>query len=178
MIDPALCAAMIEKFDRDPRRRPGETEGGYSTSTVKLSVDLGISGPRDWQPLRRSLDEAVGLSLRRYRADVPNFGETHLGLLRETSYQIQSYQPNGKDGFPWHSDIVNRSNSERVLTMIGYLNTVEVGGETEFRAQELKVAPRCGTILWFPPAFPYVHRGNTPVSGPKYIVTCFLVYPK
>jgi hypothetical protein len=61
--------------------------------------------------------------------------------------------------------------------MITYLNTVEVGGETEFRAQERAIPPRQGAVAWFPPGFEYVHRGRPPVSGPKYVVTSFLVYP-
>ena len=108
---------------------------------------------------------------------MPNFVDSQKLHLRETAYQVQCYQPNGKDGFDWHADVADRRSAERVLAMIAYLNDVEAGGETEFRAQALQVAPRRGTILWFPPTFPYLHRGAPPISGPKYVITCFLVYP-
>jgi hypothetical protein len=177
MIDAALCQAMIQKFDADPRRQAGRVLA-YNAAGIKESVDLEIRVLPDWEPLCRAFDRSVARSLRRYRTDVPNFNETQRGMFRETGYQIQCYQPNGRDSFLWHSDVSSRPSCDRVLALIAYLNTVEVGGETEFRAQELKIAPARGSILWFPPTFPYVHRGNVPLSGPKYIVTCFLTYPK
>ena len=52
-----------------------------------------------------------------------------------------------------------------------YLNDVEEGGETEFLHLDLKVKPTKGTLMWFPVHYPYVHRGNVPLSGDKYIMT-------
>lgn len=177
LIEPFLCATIIEKFEADQRKVPGRVEG-YGTSAAKECTDLVIYDHADWEYLCRAIDRPVATSLRRYRADVPNFDETQRGVLRETGYQVQRYLPNGKDGFAWHADVASRGSCERVLGMIAYLNDVEEGGETEFRSQQLAIKPRRGTIVWFPPTFPYVHRGRTPISGPKYIITCFVVYPK
>jgi hypothetical protein len=174
-LDPFLCESIVRKFDQDERRAPGQI--GLGQSEVKRSVDLEIRSLPDWEYLCRPLDQAVSATLRRYREDVPNFVDSQKVQLRETGYQVQCYQPNGSDGFDWHADVADRRSAERVLAMIAYLNDVEAGGETEFRAQAQKVAPRRGTILWFPPTFPYLHRGTAPVSGPKYVITCFLVYP-
>jgi hypothetical protein len=174
-IEPSLCQSIIDKFDGDPRRHAGNVEG---PAAVKRSTDLEIGELPDWEILCRALDVPVSASFRRYRQDVSNFGETHPGLLRETGYQLQCYRPGGQDGFDWHADVTTRSSAERVLAMIAYLNSIDDGGDTEFRAQALSIAPRRGGILWFPPTFPYVHRGTVPRSGPKYIITCFLLYPR
>ncbi len=175
MIDASLCEAIITRFVGDPRRHQGKVGAGYSL--FKRSTDLEIRPLPDWDDLCRQLDQAMVESLRRYRDDVPNFAETHRTNLRDTDYQVQCYEPNGSDGFDWHADVATRGSGERVLAMVAYLNDVTEGGETEFRVQQIKIAPRRGTILWFPPTFPYVHRGNVPRSESKYVITCFLTYP-
>jgi len=173
VIDEAICRQIIEKFDADPRKHEGRVLGA---GAPKRSTDLVIRGLPDWEPLCKQLDSGVIASLKRYREDVPNFRDVH-SRFRDTGYQVQRYAPNGSDGFDWHADVNSRQSAERLLAMIAYLNDVEVGGETRFRTQDLAIAPRAGSVLWFPPGFEYVHRGDTPISGPKYVVTLFLVYP-
>ena len=56
-----------------------------------------------------------------------------------------------------------------------YLNDVEAGGETEFLHQSVRVKPVTGRIVIWPAGFPYVHRGNPPLSGEKYILTSWML---
>ena len=35
----------------------------------------------------------------------------------------------------------------------------------------LKVKPKKGRIVFWPASYPFVHRGNPPLKGEKYIVT-------
>mgnify|MGYP003630601790 FL=1 len=56
-----------------------------------------------------------------------------------------------------------------------YLNDVEEGGETEFLHFSKRVKPKTGRIVIWPAAFPYVHRGNPPLSGEKYILTSWML---
>ena len=55
-----------------------------------------------------------------------------------------------------------------------YLNDVKNGGETEFLHFSQRVKPKTGRIVIWPAAFPYVHRGNSPLSGEKYILTSWM----
>ena len=55
-----------------------------------------------------------------------------------------------------------------------YLNDVEDGGETEFLHFSKRVKPKTGRIVIWPASFPYVHRGNPPLSGEKYILTSWM----
>jgi len=55
-----------------------------------------------------------------------------------------------------------------------YLNDVEEGGETEFLHFSKRVKPKKGRIVIWPSAFPYLHRGNSPLSGEKYILTSWM----
>jgi|SRR5210317_616278 len=56
-----------------------------------------------------------------------------------------------------------------------YLNDVEDGGETEFLHFSKRVKPKTGRIVIWPAGFPYVHRGNPPLSGEKYILTSWMM---
>ena len=58
-----------------------------------------------------------------------------------------------------------------------YLNDVKKGGEKEFLHQSIRVQPKKGLIVIFPAAFPFVHRGNPPLKGEKYILTSWLNLP-
>ena len=55
-----------------------------------------------------------------------------------------------------------------------YLNDVKEGGETEFLHFSKRVKPKKGRIVIWPAAFPYLHRGNPPLSGKKYLLTSWL----
>ena len=66
-------------------------------------------------------------------------------------------------------------NEPRAFVFSVYLNDVEEGGETEFLHFSKRVKPKKGRIVIWPAAFPYIHRGNPPLSGEKYILTSWLM---
>jgi len=77
----------------------------------------------------------------------------------------------------WHIEHgSDRDMSKRILAYTIYLNTVEDGGETEFLYQSQRVKPIKGRIVIWPAGFPYVHRGNPPLNGKKYIITSWINY--
>jgi len=77
----------------------------------------------------------------------------------------------------WHIEhAAERDTAKRVLVYSIYLNTVEEGGETEFLYQSQRVKPVKGRIVIWPAGFPYVHRGNPPLTGEKYILTSWISY--
>jgi len=77
----------------------------------------------------------------------------------------------------WHiENNPERDNQKRVLAYTVYLNTVEEGGETEFLYQSQRVKPVKGRVVIWPATFPYVHRGNPPLSGEKYLLTSWISY--
>jgi hypothetical protein len=50
------------------------------------------------------------------------------------------------------------------------------GGETEFLHQKLKVTPRPGNLVLFPPFWTHVHRGVTLQQGMKYSATTWVCF--
>ena len=66
-------------------------------------------------------------------------------------------------------------NEPRAFVFSIYLNDVEEGGETEFLHFSKRVKPKTGRIVIWPAAFPYLHRGNPPLTGEKYILTSWML---
>ena len=60
---------------------------------------------------------------------------------------------------------------KRLLAWMIYLNDVEKGGETEFLYQKMRIKPQKNVALIWPASFTHIHRGLTPISGTKYILT-------
>ena len=76
----------------------------------------------------------------------------------------------------WHIEHGKGFNNEpRAFVFSIYLNDVEEGGETEFLHFSKRVQPKQGRIVIWPAAFPYLHRGNPPLSGEKYILTSWML---
>jgi hypothetical protein len=94
--------------------------------------------------------------------------------LNITGYKIQKTLPT--EGFhPFHIEQGNNLyDFRRIGVWALYLNNVEEGGETEFLYQLKRIKPQKGTLCIFPAGYTHVHRGNTPFSGDKYIMTGWL----
>jgi len=89
-------------------------------------------------------------------------------------FRIKKYNTGGEDRFDTHVDVKSYSSARRFLSFMWYLNDVEVGGETVFK--DLTIQPKKGTLLVFPPLWLFPHKGNAPISGPKYIMSTYLHY--
>ena len=92
-----------------------------------------------------------------------------------TNLKIQKTLPT--EGYHvWHIEHGKGfENESRAFVFSIYLNDVKEGGETEFLHFSKRVKPKTGRIVIWPAAFPYLHRGNPPLSGEKYIVTSWIM---
>lgn len=173
VLPPYFCRDLIHKFDNHPDPAPGETLGGFRPDK-KQSVDLYISVSPDFseedQLLRSVLKEATSLYLGQLD-HVP-----WRGPLGDTGYNMQRTSPGGF--YDWHHDHWANSvnNYIRVITVIWYLNTINDGGHTEF-INGVRVQPEEGKMLMFPSDYQTVHRGVSPASETKYIVTGWIHEP-
>ena len=64
----------------------------------------------------------------------------------------------------------------RLLLVMGYLNDVEEGGETEFLYQSKRVESKKGRIVICPSGFTHTHRGNPPLKGNKYMINGWIEF--
>ena len=94
---------------------------------------------------------------------------------RTDKLTLKRYRPGGDEAFQPHFDSIDAV-CARYLVFLWYLNDVAAGGETEFLGLDLKVAPRAGRLLMFPPYWMYQHAGLPPVSGDKYILSTYMLF--
>lgn len=89
-------------------------------------------------------------------------------------FRIKRYVPNSNELFDTHVDVADYESARRFLSFFWYLNDVRDGGETEF--VDLTIEPRKGRLVVFPPLWVFPHKGNEPISNPKYIISTYLHY--
>lgn len=92
--------------------------------------------------------------------------------------RLKQYSTNGYDRFDPHVDVGNYNSARRFLVMFWYLNDVLVGGETEFYFNDvhIKVKPKAGRLICFPPTWTHPHAGLKPISNEKMILGTYLHY--
>jgi hypothetical protein len=171
-----FCDNMIEKFEKDTNRYDGVTSGGFQPE-MKITTDLSIDRFSEWSYEDSILQKKLSTAIDEYYKHLMSI-HTHMNFFRkkfnfmDTGYQIQKYEI-GTGFYNWHNDFTISEHGTRILTFIWYLNDVELGGETEF-IDGTKILPQKGKIVLFPSNWNFVHRGNAPLSGNKYICTGWL----
>lgn len=121
------------------------------------------------KPIMVNFDQAFRHYIKNTGADAV-CGEFHY-----TTLKIQKTLPT--EGYHvWHIEHgPGYENEARSMVFSIYLNDMEEGGETEFLHFSKRVKPKKGRIVIWPAGFPYVHRGNPPLSGEKYIITSWMM---
>jgi hypothetical protein len=176
LVSTGLCQTIIENYQQDPRKHPGYTVGSRgerrSQDAVKVSSDLGITNEGIWKIVHHEVHLAVSSAVSSIAAGIPSL---QVWPLHTTGYKIQHYKKD--DGhFRWHFDALGPGAWERQLAVIIYLNSVEIGGETCFHRQNLKVRPVAGDALFFPTFWTHMHCGEMPRSEDKYIISSFVCF--
>jgi 2-oxoglutarate-Fe(II)-dependent oxygenase superfamily protein len=168
-----FCARLVDGFEqsveRQARNGRGVREGLEQSAWTEL--DIGRQADKAFLGFFLAQIEAY---LGRYNSD--------LGLsipipLRPGTDRLtlKRYRPGGDEGFQPHFDSIDTVSS-RYLVFLWYLNDVAEGGETVFCDLDIKVAPRAGRLLMFPPYWMFQHAGLPPVSGDKYILSTYLMF--
>ena len=168
-----FCEQLIAGFENtkqlQKRNGRGVREGLELSSWMEL--DVGAHADKAFIGFFISQIETC---LSRYNADlklsipIPSRPGTDKLMLKR-------YRPGGEDQFQPHFDSIDVV-SNRYLVFLWYLNDVDQGGETEFCDLGIKVAPRAGRLLMFPPYWMYQHAGRPPISGDKYILSTYLLF--
>jgi len=89
-------------------------------------------------------------------------------------FRIKRYLNDDNDFFDTHVDVTDHESSRRFLSFFWYLNDVDEGGKTVFK--DLEIKPEKGKLVIFPPVWLFPHRGEKPISGPKYLLSTYLHY--
>ena len=176
----ALCDGLIAHFERHREAQvPGRSGIGRIDETYKRSLDMAIN-PKDvqapgFEPFAAYM-ELLHDCFRDY-TEQWDFLKTFLATVHIAGFNVQKYESGGHFT-KLHSERTGLAALHRVLVWMTYLNDVEAGGETEFPYYKLRVTPAKGRTLIWPAEWTHVHRGCVVETGPKYIVTGWMHFPK
>jgi hypothetical protein len=168
----ALCQRMIGSFRSlerfhtpNGRGRPGFEHSRWTEVNVTQLAD---------EAFRTFFRGRIDAALRRYNADV-RLGIDVPPSERTSDLILKRYLPGGDEAFEPHFDSIGEV-ANRYLALLWYLNDVAQGGETHFPQLGLRVQPRAGRLLVFPPYWMFQHEGLPPLSGDKYILSTYLLF--
>ena len=171
------CNKAIKLFeDQDNFNRTVNRIGGEKASILQKQDQQFFASPNnidiwwsDLKPMMLNFDIAWKHYVKNTGADDAYGVPFHF-----TNLKIQKTLPT--EGYHvWHIEPgQGYDNEARAFVFSIYLNDVEEGGETEFLHFSKRVKPKAGRIVIWPAAFPYLHRGNPPLSGEKYILTSWM----
>lgn len=174
-LEPALCARLVSTFEAAAAHQ--QANGGSVRAGLADSAwtELNVTRLAD-APFLALFRMRVDRALARYNQDVglapipvPNSPHTADLILKR-------YRPDGQEKFQTHFDSVNHL-SNRYLVFLWYLNDVAEGGATVFPQLDVSVLPKAGRLVVFPPYWMFQHEGQAPRSGPKYILSTYLLFP-
>ena len=182
VLDEDSCEFLIDKFEKFEDRQ--EKVLMEQNDLVVSFNQINIYNHDEWIGTREKLIEAMLHYVSIYKKDC-NITEIMWPPFLKIGFEairIKRYLPNDFDRFDDHVDS-SKGCEKRFLNFLIYLNDVEEGGETEFPQLykpgtyiPLSVKPKAGTMVVFPPMWPWLHAGRKPVSGPKYFAHSYLHY--
>ena len=162
------CNKIIEYFENNSSKTH-QRKGIFGPDSIR---DTSTFLPLD-NPLVKEFHKYFSKVINLYKYKYPSL----FPYLEINNYKIQKTLPT--EGYhPYHIEQgPTFPEVGRIAVYTIYLNDVEEGGETEFLYQLKRVKPQKGTVCIFPAGYTHVHRGNTPFSGEKYIMTGWLETP-
>ena len=170
-LEPEICDFLIALFDQtSDKHERYDNDGKPNFTQFNLTEHRELTS--DINQVHNHIIKKIFTYRDKYYEFVDRrvFPEEH--ALEQ--FRIKKYNPGGEDQFDTHVDVMTFDTARRFLSFMWYLNDVESGGKTVFRDFEIK--PKKGTLVMFPPLWMYPHRGEPPMSGPKYIMTAYLHY--
>ena len=165
------CEAQIELFENDEAQHSIQQNGEGETLT---QINMLHSKDTRWRTNANELVNYIMTTVEKYKQDcgIERF-QWPITMGFEPP-KVKRYMPGANESFPIHVDVLNKQTMNRFLVCFLYLNTVEIGGETEIFGKTYE--PKEGSMLLFPPMWTHPHIGHKPISGPKYIIGGYLTY--
>lgn len=170
-VDNDYCDFLISFFEGQPQLQERvENDNRPNFTEVNLTANKEIS--RDINNVHNYfIQKTIDYRNQYYEfVDKRVFPDQHAF----EQFRIKRYQPGGSDLFDTHVDVQDYASARRFMSFLYYLNDVGDGGKTVFDG--LTITPRKGTLVVFPPLWMFPHRGEPPISDPKYILTTYLHY--
>ena len=167
-LTPELCQALIHRFTQDSRVEQ-DPQPDYSERLF-----LFLSDKPDWLELLNKVEIVSNQIVGDYFAYPPPYDVHSRKDWFDDGYVLAHYRKN--DVCAMHDDGQVPGGAVRLATLLFYLNDAE-GGETHFPLQGMKVAPKQGRAVIFPPTLQYPHE-VLPAGSDRFILQTWITDPE
>jgi len=184
VIDPRVCEELIHTYEKiwgDNQEEIMKTSLCYNPDGTKFCAAcncdrLDLTKHKDFKELMSHAMSGINKSIQMYKEDC----SITTGWPKQIGYEsprIKRYLPDNNQQHDLHSDVTNKDNAKRFVSMVAYLNDDFEGGETTVPNFGYKSKVSTGAVMMFPTTWCYLHKGNPVRSGsPKYVLATFLHY--
>jgi predicted 2-oxoglutarate/Fe(II)-dependent dioxygenase YbiX len=167
------CEEIIARFEADPRLEPSST-AIRKKPRIRTGTMLQISRHPEWSDVVQRYYEALERNLAQYAQSFFVLKQLlESPATKRTPPLMERIEPG--QGFGLHVDASVSGTHDRMVAVLMYLRDIDEGGYTEFPFQSLRVKPRAGMMVLFPPYWTHPHQGVSPVNAVKYNVTGYVV---
>ena len=169
VLKPKQCQHLIDKFE-DSKQQWMKTE----LKDHRSFTEININSNEDWQEYVNIIYKALNPYLQKY-ADDHNITNNWPERYGWEQIRFKKYEVNDKDEFKEHVDVMDYASAKRFLVMFLYLADNEKG-KTMFPNHDIEIECKQGSLLMFPPMWPWLHAGQKPARTSKYIMQSYLHY--
>ena len=179
VLTPEKCQYFIDKFEAHPDMQEEQNNRGGATLT---QINLLQSPDTPFKEDANFLINVLMGSVESYKKDV--LIDSSLQWPEKNGIEppkMKRYLPDTSDEFPDHVDVLDYKTARRFLVMFIYLSDNERGAtviQPRSRYKDYRITSPCekGSIVLFPPMWPWLHAGQRPVNESKYIIGSYLHY--
>jgi len=169
VIPAELCDSLIKKFEDNPDQYEKHQQGQMSFTQINLLKH------KDWAEDSTTVANALMGQVTQYRKDCNIIGNMWPEKFSLEPLRMKRYLPDDTDQFGDHVDVNSHESARRFLVFFLYLDDNEKGS-TSFPQHDISSACKKGSVLIFPPLWPWLHAGEKPINKPKYIIGSYLHY--
>ena len=182
VIDADSCNMLIGKFEMAEEDQYENVRQAERDKAIAFT-QINLVNNEDWASVQNGMLQVFQDYIMAYINDCKIEPKQWPQTYGYEAIRMKRYLNNNYDRFDPHVDVKNYETSRRFLAFFIYLNDVDEGGETEFISINkpgtyipLKITPRRGRLLMFPPLWMYYHAGLKPVSNNKYLIHSYCHY--
>ena len=170
VIDKRSCKNLIDKFEQFQTQHEEFNVGGMCFTQLNMT--------KSSQMWSKEIEEFTNLFQSYLLTYLKDTGVTPQQMPSKYIWEpirLKRYMPNDHDEFKPHVDVNSKPTSTRFLVFFIYLSDNEEG-KTTFPQLDKYAECKKGSMLMFPPLWPWLHAGTKPINEPKYIMQTYLHY--
>jgi hypothetical protein len=169
-LDTQSCNNLIDKFEQFKNQHESFDDRGIVFTQLNMAKASQI-----WKTEIEKYTEIFQNSFTTYLTDLEISPQQMPSKYMWEPIRIKRYLPNDHDEFKPHVDVNSKQTSTRFLVFFIYLSDNEEG-KTTFPQLDSYAECKKGSLLMFPPMWPWLHAGTKPIKEAKYIMQTYLHY--